>query len=133
MIRHLSQNHSVTVASLAHTEQELKPFLDSGELGPVPALAAQCGTDPAGYLAEGPVLKRMDVYMTPGAAADVFQALRALPGAALGILRYDKVGSESFSTLPAEVRAKAREKQLLIITKANVDEFSANLKATLGK
>jgi predicted dithiol-disulfide oxidoreductase (DUF899 family) len=40
----------------AHTEQELKPFLDSGQLGPVPALAAQCGTDPAGYLSEGPVL-----------------------------------------------------------------------------
>jgi predicted dithiol-disulfide oxidoreductase (DUF899 family) len=40
----------------AHTEQELKPFLDSGQLGPVPAMAAQCGTDPAGYLAEGPVL-----------------------------------------------------------------------------
>jgi predicted dithiol-disulfide oxidoreductase (DUF899 family) len=40
----------------AHTEQELKPFLDSGKLGPVPAMAAQCGTDPAGYMAEGPVL-----------------------------------------------------------------------------
>lgn len=39
-----------------HSEQELKPFLDSGELGPVPALAAACGTDPAGYLAEAPVL-----------------------------------------------------------------------------
>ncbi|WP_157250416.1 NAD-glutamate dehydrogenase [Nonomuraea typhae] len=45
--------------------------------------------------------------------------LRSLPGAALGILRDDRVGSESFSALPAEVRAKAREKQLLIITKAN--------------
>ncbi|MGN9783709.1 NAD-glutamate dehydrogenase [Nonomuraea sp. ZG12] len=45
--------------------------------------------------------------------------LRALPGAALGILRDDKVGSDSFSALPPEVRAKAREKQLLIITKAN--------------
>ena len=40
----------------AHTEQELKPFLDSGQLGPVPAMAAQCGTDPAGYLSEAPVL-----------------------------------------------------------------------------
>jgi predicted dithiol-disulfide oxidoreductase (DUF899 family) len=39
-----------------HTEEELKPFLDSGELGPVPGLAVDCGTDPAGYLAEGPVL-----------------------------------------------------------------------------
>jgi predicted dithiol-disulfide oxidoreductase (DUF899 family) len=39
-----------------YTAQELKPFLDSGELGPVPALAVQCGTDPAGYLTERPVL-----------------------------------------------------------------------------
>jgi glutamate dehydrogenase len=46
-------------------------------------------------------------------------ALRAMPGAALGILRDDKIGSESFSVLPPEVRAKAREKHLLIITKAN--------------
>jgi predicted dithiol-disulfide oxidoreductase (DUF899 family) len=38
-----------------HTDDELKPFLESGNLGPVPGLAAQCGTDPAGYLAEGPV------------------------------------------------------------------------------
>jgi predicted dithiol-disulfide oxidoreductase (DUF899 family) len=48
----------------AHTEQELKPFLDSGQLGPVPALAAQCGTDPAGYLSEGPVL---NVFALAGA------------------------------------------------------------------
>jgi predicted dithiol-disulfide oxidoreductase (DUF899 family) len=40
----------------SHSEDELRPFLASGELGPVPKLAAQCGTDPAGYLAEGPVL-----------------------------------------------------------------------------
>jgi predicted dithiol-disulfide oxidoreductase (DUF899 family) len=38
-----------------HTADELKPFLESGQLGPVPSLAAACGTDPAGYLAEGPV------------------------------------------------------------------------------
>jgi predicted dithiol-disulfide oxidoreductase (DUF899 family) len=42
--------------SAAYTEQELKPFLDSGELGPVPAMAAACGTDSAGYLIERPVL-----------------------------------------------------------------------------
>ena len=40
----------------SHTADELKPFLESGQLGPVPGLAADCGTDPAGYLAEGPVL-----------------------------------------------------------------------------
>ncbi|GAA3241549.1 NAD-glutamate dehydrogenase [Nonomuraea helvata] len=50
---------------------------------------------------------------------DEGETLRALPGAALGILRDDKVGSDSFSALPAEVRAKARDKQLLITTKAN--------------
>ncbi|GAA4969354.1 glutamate dehydrogenase [Nonomuraea thailandensis] len=50
---------------------------------------------------------------------DEGETLRALPGAALGILRDDKVGSGSFASLPAEVRAKAREKQLMIITKAN--------------
>jgi len=38
-----------------HTDDELKPFLESGNLGPVPGLAVQCGTDPAGYLAEGPI------------------------------------------------------------------------------
>ncbi|WP_219461850.1 NAD-glutamate dehydrogenase [Nonomuraea rhizosphaerae] len=50
---------------------------------------------------------------------DEGDALRAVPGAALGILRDDKIGSESFSVLPPEVRAKAREKHLLIISKAN--------------
>jgi glutamate dehydrogenase len=50
---------------------------------------------------------------------DEGDALRAVPGAALGILRDDKAGSESFAALPPEVRAKAREKQLMIITKAN--------------
>ncbi|MER6943231.1 NAD-glutamate dehydrogenase [Nonomuraea sp. NPDC000554] len=50
---------------------------------------------------------------------DEGDALRALPGQAFGILRHDTMGSESFSVLPPEVRAKAREKRLLIITKAN--------------
>nr|BFE86806.1 hypothetical protein GCM10020093_094070 [Planobispora longispora] len=45
--------------------------------------------------------------------------LNAVPGTGLGILRHDKVGSSSFSSLSPELRAKAREKQLLIITKAN--------------
>ena len=40
----------------SHTEEELRPFLE-GDLGPtVTRLAADCGTDPAGYIAEGPVL-----------------------------------------------------------------------------
>jgi predicted dithiol-disulfide oxidoreductase (DUF899 family) len=39
-----------------NTAEELAPFLDSGQLGPVPEFAAACGTDPAGYLSEGPGL-----------------------------------------------------------------------------
>jgi predicted dithiol-disulfide oxidoreductase (DUF899 family) len=40
----------------SHSEEELAPFLESDDLGPVPGMAAQCGTDSAGYLAEAPVL-----------------------------------------------------------------------------
>jgi len=41
---------------VSHTEEQLAPFLE-GEVPPVVAqLAAACGTDPAGYMAEGPGL-----------------------------------------------------------------------------
>jgi predicted dithiol-disulfide oxidoreductase (DUF899 family) len=40
----------------SHTEEEVAPFLEGGDLGPVPQLAADCGTDPAGYIAETPML-----------------------------------------------------------------------------
>ena len=46
-------------------------------------------------------------------------ALRAVPGTGLGILRHDREGSSSFAALPPEVRARARDPQLLILTKAN--------------
>jgi predicted dithiol-disulfide oxidoreductase (DUF899 family) len=39
----------------SHSTEEVTPRLE-GNLGPVPELAAECGTDPAGYLSEGPVL-----------------------------------------------------------------------------
>jgi glutamate dehydrogenase len=45
--------------------------------------------------------------------------LRAVPGTGLGILRSDQDMSPTFGKLPPAVREKAREKQLLIITKAN--------------
>ncbi|MEV4183071.1 NAD-glutamate dehydrogenase [Streptosporangium canum] len=46
--------------------------------------------------------------------------LRPVAGTGLGILRHDKAGSDSFAALSPELRAKAREKQqMLIITKAN--------------
>ena len=46
-------------------------------------------------------------------------ALRAVPGTGLGILRSDQDMSASYGKLPPAVAAKAREKQLMIITKAN--------------
>ena len=38
----------------SRAKEELTPILE-GNLGPVPGLAAECGTDAAGYLSEGPV------------------------------------------------------------------------------
>jgi len=46
-------------------------------------------------------------------------ALRAVPGTGLGILRHDRVGRGSFAMLPEEVKARALERQRLIVTKAN--------------
>ena len=47
--------------------------------------------------------------------------LRAIPGTGLGILRADQPQNApgSFAKLPPEVRAKARESRLLVLTKAN--------------
>jgi predicted dithiol-disulfide oxidoreductase (DUF899 family) len=58
----------------AYTQEQLKPFLESGNLGPVPEVAALCGTDPAGYMTEAPVLTAFaldggDIYQTYGTTA----------------------------------------------------------------
>jgi glutamate dehydrogenase len=45
--------------------------------------------------------------------------LRAVTGSGLGILRADQNVSGAFAKLPPQVRAKAREKRLLVLTKAN--------------
>ncbi|MDP3966872.1 MAG: NAD-glutamate dehydrogenase, partial [Nocardioides sp.] len=47
------------------------------------------------------------------------EVLRALPGTGYGILRADQDMSSSFGKLPALVKAKAREKTLLVLAKAN--------------
>jgi glutamate dehydrogenase len=51
--------------------------------------------------------------------ADGLLALRAVPGTGLGILRHDKTGPGSFAALPPQVRARALDPRLLIVTKAN--------------
>ncbi|MFC5998582.1 NAD-glutamate dehydrogenase [Quadrisphaera sp. GCM10027208] len=46
--------------------------------------------------------------------------LTAVPGTGRGILRYDqRHASDSFGRLPARARAKARERHVLVLTKAN--------------
>jgi glutamate dehydrogenase len=45
--------------------------------------------------------------------------LRPVAGTGLGILRHDRHRSSSFAALAPEVRARARDPQLLIVTKAN--------------
>jgi predicted dithiol-disulfide oxidoreductase (DUF899 family) len=58
----------------AYTQEQLAPFLESGNLGPVPEVAALCGTDPAGYMTEAPVMSAFaledgDVYQTYSSTA----------------------------------------------------------------
>ena len=45
--------------------------------------------------------------------------IAAVPGSGLGILRADSFGTTSLEDMRSEVRSKAREKHLLILTKAN--------------
>ena len=47
------------------------------------------------------------------------ESLRGVPGTGLGILRADQDMSGSFGRLPPAVRAKAHEKHLLVLAKAN--------------
>jgi len=69
----------------AYTQEELKPFLESGSLGPVPEVAARCGTDPAGFMTEAPVLTAFaledgDVYQTYSTTARGLEPLLAYYG-----------------------------------------------------
>ena len=47
------------------------------------------------------------------------EILRAVPGTGLGILRADQDQSKAFAKLPEAAKAKAREKTLLVLSKAN--------------
>ncbi len=47
------------------------------------------------------------------------EALRAVPGTGLGFLRHDRLGSDSFAALPADIRAKAREPHRLVLAQGN--------------
>ncbi len=63
---------------------------------------------------------RLDTAMVDGAdGKEEVEVLRAVPGTGLGILRSDAGTSTAFSRLPDPVKAKAREKTLLVLAKAN--------------
>jgi predicted dithiol-disulfide oxidoreductase (DUF899 family) len=69
---------------MSHTPEEIAPWLD-GDLGPVPTIASDCGTDPAGYLQEGPglsafALEEGVVYHTYQTSARGLEPLMAFYG-----------------------------------------------------
>jgi predicted dithiol-disulfide oxidoreductase (DUF899 family) len=69
----------------AYTQEQLAPFLESGNLGPVPEVAALCGTDPAGYMTEAPVMSAFaledgDVYQTYSTTARGLEPLLGFYG-----------------------------------------------------
>ncbi len=65
--------------------------------------------------------REYDLVAEPGDASDgrTIDTLVARPGSGLGILRSDQRLSGSFASLPPEVRSKAREPRMLVLTKAN--------------
>ncbi len=56
---------------------------------------------------------------TGGAGGHGSDVLESVNGTGLGILRYDRPGSASFARLSPQAQAKARDRRMLIITKAN--------------
>ena len=58
-------------------------------------------------------------YRLGGPDGDDADALLAVPGSGLGILRNDQVQRPGAGRLPADALALARQKQLLVLTKAN--------------
>ncbi|CAN5442224.1 NAD-glutamate dehydrogenase [soil metagenome] len=103
--------------------QQAQQIIDDLEANPPPL--------PAEEIAEGQALLRWlaDTHLTflgyreyrleeVGDGSDDV-VLRAVPGTGFGILRSDQDLSTSFAKLPPLVRAKAREKTLLVLAKAN--------------
>ncbi|MUN36652.1 NAD-glutamate dehydrogenase [Actinomadura litoris] len=91
---------------------------------PLPAKELAEGVELLDWLADGhfTFLGYRDYTLTEGgdtAEGRGTLGLRPEPGTGLGILRNDKRESDSFASLPPEVREKATEKHLLVLTKAN--------------
>ena len=63
--------------------------------------------------------REYDLVADPDERRRTLDTLVARPGTGLGILRSDQRISGSFGSLPPEVRSKAREPRMLVLTKAN--------------
>jgi len=89
-----------------HTEEELKPFLESGEIPPtVEENAKSCGTDIASYVAEGPglsvyALEDGTVYRTYVSTARGLEFAMAF----YGLLDRTPKGRDESSTRPLWIR-----------------------------
>jgi predicted dithiol-disulfide oxidoreductase (DUF899 family) len=90
-----------------NTEEELRPFLESGEIpSTVPQNAEMCGTDVAGYVAEGPGLS---VYTLDGGTVyrtyvTTSRGLEAPAMAFYGLLDRTPKGRDESATEPLWIR-----------------------------
>lgn len=99
-----------TAVRLADELADEPPALPSEEIGEAWELLRWLAEDHFTFLG----YREYDLVVEDGE-----DSLRAVPGTGLGLLRPDQDLSNAFSRLSPEARAKAREKKLLILTKAN--------------
>ncbi|MGQ0825038.1 MAG: NAD-glutamate dehydrogenase [Actinomycetota bacterium] len=102
------------LATLRHLVDDLErqpPSIDPDDLSEGRALLAWMGDQHFTFLG----YREYDLVRENG-----FDGLRPVPGTALGILRNAaETASKSFELLPSEIRARARDRNLIILTKAN--------------
>lgn len=79
VVAQIGYSHARLTVTVGAANAPLRVQLDEE---PVPVAEVNVSASSFGKTgkSEGAVVRRMDVYMTPGGAADIFQSLRALPG-----------------------------------------------------
>ncbi|MFC5727992.1 MULTISPECIES: NAD-glutamate dehydrogenase [Nocardioides] len=110
---------SERVGEIVSGLREDPPPLDEGEVRQAAALLSWLAEEHFTFLGYREYV--LDKARVDGAAAEE-EVLRAVPGTGLGILRehpHQEASSIAFSRLPEAVKAKAREKTLLVLAKAN--------------
>ncbi|MCF6376761.1 NAD-glutamate dehydrogenase [Nocardioides KLBMP 9356] len=112
-----------SVEDWAKMHAQVLAVVDGLEKDPPPLAAAevQQGRDFLTWLADDhfTFLGYREYQLEADEAAPEECGLRAVPGSGLGILRSDQDLSSAFAKLPPIAKAKAREKTLLVLAKAN--------------